>query len=99
MTLSGSHKRYLRGLAHHLGPVAQIGQKGVTEDVVEKVNHELKHHELIKVRVGSGCLEERKPLAATLSEACGAQLVQVIGRVIVLYKPRKKNPEIRLPKV
>ncbi len=99
MALNGKQKRYLRGLAHSLGPVALIGQKGVTEQVVAHVSEELEAHEIIKVRVGGGCLDEAKPLGAALSEAAGAELVQVIGHIIVLYKRRKKEPEIRLPTI
>lgn len=96
--LTTRQRQFLRGLAHSLDPVARIGQQGLTEAVVEKVNEELEAHELIKVKVGDGCLDPVKDLVALLSEQTGAVNVQVIGRVGVLYRRRKKDPEIVLPR-
>jgi len=95
--LTGKQKRYLRGLGHHLNPVVQVGQRGVHESVIEKVLEELGHHELIKLKVGQDCLETAKEAGETLAEACEASLVQVIGRMVLLYRAREKKPEIKLP--
>jgi RNA-binding protein len=97
MALTGKQLRYLRGLAHHLKPVVVTGAAGLTDAVVEKVNVELENHELIKVRIGEGPLNAREA-AQPLGEATGAVVAQVIGRIVVLYKRRKKDPEIVLPK-
>jgi len=97
MALSGPQKRFLRGLAHHIDPVVLVGQLGVTESVRKKVAIELEHHELIKVRVGRDAPEKAKQAARPLAEATGAELVQIIGHMVVLYRRRKEDPEIALP--
>jgi RNA-binding protein len=96
-SLTGKQKRYLRGLGHHLNPVVQMGQKGASEPLVLKVRHELRAHELIKIRVSSDCTESAKEAGASLAEQCDAQLVQVIGRMVLLYRGRTTDPEIELP--
>lgn len=98
MELTGKQRAYLRGLAHHLNPVVYLGPQGLSEAVVDKVNDELEHHELIKVKVGGNCLESADEAGEQLAESCRAALVQVIGHVIVLYRRRKKDPEIKLPR-
>ena len=96
-SLTGKQNRHLRALGHHLKPVVHIGQKGATDALKTKVRHELTAHELIKVKVSPDCLETAKEAGQILAEACSAHLVQVIGRIVLLYRPRPKNPEIALP--
>lgn len=96
--LSSRQRQYLRGLAHTLDPVVRIGQQGLTEAVAAKTDVELEAHELIKIKVGDNCLEEVKELIGLLAEQTQAVNVQVIGRVGVLYRRRKKDPEIVLPR-
>lgn len=98
MDLTGKQKRYLRGLAHHLNPVVALGKEGLTEAVERKTHLELEQHELVKVKVGDGCLEPASEVGVALAERCNAALVQVIGHVVVLYRRRKKDPQIVLPK-
>jgi RNA-binding protein len=98
MELTGKQKRHLRALAHELSPVAQVGREGMHEAVTRKVDTELENHELIKVKVGDGCLEDTREVAAWLADTCRAAVAQVIGRTIVLYRRRKKDPRIVLPK-
>ncbi len=97
MELSAKQKAYLRGLAHSLNPVVFVGKEGASEAVVRKVHLELLAHELVKVRVGEGAEEGMAAIATTLAEGCTAILVQRIGHVIVLYRKRKKKPDIVLP--
>lgn len=97
MHLSSKQTSYLRGLAHHLNPMVQIGKNGYTEAVVKDVARSLKDHELIKVRIG---LDERaafKDACQSLAQDTDSALVQTIGRIAVLYKP-SEEPEIALPK-
>ncbi|MCH9682972.1 MAG: ribosome assembly RNA-binding protein YhbY [Deltaproteobacteria bacterium] len=92
-TISSRARSHLRSLAHGLKPVVQIGAEGVSEAVTEAVGVALAEHELIKVKLGQGFNGERKPAARELAEAVEADLTQVIGRVIVLYRPRpEKDP-------
>lgn len=97
MELTGKQKRHLRGLAHHLNPVVHAGKEGVSEAVERKATQELEHHELIKVKLGEGCLDDKAEAAAKLAAYCGAAVVQVIGRTIVLYRRKKVEPVIVLP--
>lgn len=97
MDLTSKQRRHLRALAHHLKPVVQIGDKGVSSAVVEKTSAELENHELIKVKIGDSDMGA-KVAGPILAEHCDAGLVQVIGKTVVLYRPRKEDPEIKLPK-
>jgi len=97
MSLTAKQKAYLRGLAHPLNPVVFVGKEGASEAVVRKTHLELLAHELIKVRVGDGAEGDADTLATALAEATTATLVQRIGHVVVLYRRRKKKPDIVLP--
>lgn len=98
MELTTKQRQYLKGLAHHLKPCVQIGGNGITSALVKKTADELENHELIKVKIGEGPMKA-KEAAPILAEQTSAAVVQVIGKTIVLYLPRKKKPEITLPKV
>lgn len=95
MSLSGKQARYLRGLAHSMQPLAHVGKEGLSPGLVRKVRAELRAHELIKVRLAEQ--EDVRALATELATSSEAELVQVIGKVAVLYKRRKDEPEIVLP--
>jgi RNA-binding protein len=89
--LSSSARKTLKAKAHKLEPVVQIGAKGLTDEVVAEIERALNAHELIKVRAGS---MERGERDAALDEICGrtgAQQVQQVGKVFVLF--RKNNDE------
>ncbi|MEZ0472076.1 ribosome assembly RNA-binding protein YhbY [Luteimonas salinilitoris] len=96
--LTASQSRFLRGQAHGLKPILQIGGKGLTDAVVAEVDNALEHHELIKVRVAAGDRDERDALVADLAGRSGAALVQRIGNVAVLYRPSKDRRQIVLPR-
>ena len=89
---------HLRGLAHHLNPVVYAGKEGVSEAVERKATQELEHHELIKLKLGDGCLDDKKEAADQLAAYCNAAIVQIIGKTIVLYRRKKSDPVIVLPK-
>lgn len=97
MALTPRQVRHLRSLAHHLNPVVQIGAARVTPPVIEKVDAELDNHELIKVRIQGAERDELKDASEKLCDATGADLVQTIGRILVLYRRRKEKPSIELP--
>lgn len=96
MSLNNKQLKYLKGLGHHRHAVVQIGGKGVTEAVVAKTSEELENHELIKLKVGQGC-GAPKDIASELAEGCAAEVVQVLGRTLLLYRRRAEDPEIVLP--
>ena len=97
MELSGKQRRHLRALGHHLKPVVFVGLQDLSDALVDKVDEELGHHELIKVKVSGDCLESPKEAGELLSKSCDASLVQVIGRTVLLYRAHPDEPAITLP--
>ncbi len=95
--LTGKQKRFLRAEAHHLNPIFQVGKGSVSENQIQNINEALETKELIKVQVLNNNFEEPKDIGQQLAEGTGAELVQVIGRVIVLYKESKEHKRIELP--
>lgn len=96
--LTAAQTRFLRGQAHGLKAMLQVGGKGVTDSVVTEVEGALEHHELIKVKVAAADREERDALIGALAERAGAALVQRIGHVAVLYRPNHEKRQIVLPR-
>ncbi len=96
--LSGKEKRYLRSLANTIDPVVQVGKASVNESVLFSLNEALEARELVKVKVLKNCLDEVKDVAQELAEQSKSELVQVIGRNVVLYRPNPEKPGIELPK-
>ncbi|AJS57644.1 ribosome assembly RNA-binding protein YhbY [Paenibacillus sp. IHBB 10380] len=95
--LTGQQKRYLRSLAHHLDPVFQVGKGGTNDHLIRHIEEAIEKRELMKVTVFNSAHEDRNVIAAELAEKSGSELVQVIGKVIVLYKESKDNKQIQLP--
>ena len=95
--ISSARRRSLRAQAHHLRPVVQIGQAGLTEGVIAATQAALEQHELIKVSINSESPTERKSGAQEIGAATGAHVIQVIGRVIVLFREAEK-PKARQSK-
>jgi len=95
--LSEKQRRYLRGLAHPLGPVVRLGKEGLTEAVVKETTRALFDHELIKVKGPGGDRDARDALFATLAERTESALVHRIGNVAVLYRPRPDVKRILIP--
>jgi RNA-binding protein len=96
--LTGKHKSFLRSLAHPLKPVVQIGHQGLTDGVMSALEAALERHELIKVKVSGESEQDAAELAPAVEKATRAQVAQIIGRTLVLYRRRDDNPKIVLPK-
>lgn len=94
--LSGKQKSYLRSEAHHLQPIFQIGKGGLTEPIIKQIEEALEARELIKVSILQNCEEDKNEIAERLQEA-GIEVVQVIGKILVLYKESKEKKRILLP--
>lgn len=94
--LAGKDRRALRALGHHLKPVVQIGQQGITVGIIDAAAAALDDHELIKVKVLEGAPVDRKEAAEELARETGAELAQVLGRTFLLYKPHPTEPKIRV---
>ena len=89
--LTPSERKALKAKAHKLDPVVQIGDKGLTEQVIAEIDRALRAHELIKVRAASLDRHMRDEVFVQMAEKTGAEAVQHIGKVFVLF--RKKNDE------
>jgi RNA-binding protein len=97
MTLSNKQKQYLKGLAHPLKPVVQLGNNGLTEGVLAEIENALSFHELIKVKVPSDDKEEKQLIMDAIVGETKAILVQAIGHVLVMYRPSDER-KISIPK-
>jgi len=97
--LTGKQKRFLRAEAHHLTPIFQVGKGGVNDQMISQLRDVLEVRELIKVRILDNCEEDKNDVANALAQGTGAELVQLIGLTVVLYKESKNNKKIVLPKV
>lgn len=95
--LTGKQKRHLRSLAHHLDPIFQVGKGGVNENLILQIGEALEARELLKVSVLQNCEQDKDEVAEELTEGAGAELVQLIGKTIVLYKESVENKKIKLP--
>lgn len=96
--LSEDQKRHLRRLGHALKPVVLMGGAGLTPNVSQEIELALEHHELIKVKLVSDSREQRRLLAADIAVQAGAELVQLIGNIALLYRPNpQKKKRIALP--
>lgn len=97
-SLTNAQIRFLRGQAHGLKAMLQVGAKGVTDAVAAEVDLALEHHELIKIRVAAEDREARDAMIGDLVERTGSALVQRIGNVAVLYRQSKDHRQIVLPR-
>lgn len=96
--MTSKQRSYLKGLAMNLEPVFQIGKSSVTPENVEAISEVFNTRELVKISILKNCLDNPKEVANTVAERTRSQVVQVIGKKFVLYKPFKENPKIILPK-
>jgi len=99
--LTGKQKSFLRSEAHSFQPIIQVGKAIVTEATIETVVKALEARELIKVSVLQNCLAEPKEVAEAIADHSGAEIVQVIGRTVVLFKQSSKKANrdisVRMP--
>lgn len=96
--LSPAQTRFLRGQAHGLKALLQVGDKGISEPLIAELDGALEHHELIKVKVGGEDRDQRQAMIAELTQRSGATLVQRIGHTAVLYRPSRERRQIVLPR-
>lgn len=94
---TGKQRRHLRGLGHTLKPTAMVGQHGLTDALADAVDAVLERHELVKVKLTEGAPCSPAATALWLHRATGGDSVQILGKTVLVYRRRKKDPEIRLP--
>lgn len=93
--LTGQQRKHLRGLAHALRPVVQVGEAGLSGAVLGALDAALRDHELVKVRLRQP--EDKKAAARELAERSGAHLCGVVGHTVILYRRREDDPKIEVP--
>lgn len=98
MKLSEARKKHLRGLGHKLKPLIMIGDAGLSDAVYAEYASTIDHHELIKVRIRVGDRDTRDEIIKDLSARSGAELVQRVGNVALLYLPNPERQRITLPR-
>lgn len=97
--MTSKQRAYLKGLAMTMDPIFQIGKNSLTPEFTKAVQEALEARELIKISVLQNCLDDPKELAGMIAERTRSQVVQVIGKKIVLYKEGKDDKKkIILPK-
>lgn len=94
--LTGKNRSYLRAEANSLNPVVHVGKEGITEAVIEQLNEALEDHELLKVRILESTGRTTRSAAEELATASGADLVQVIGGIAVLFRQRDEDSNFKL---
>ncbi len=95
MPLSSQDIKRLRRIGHHLKAILILGDKGLTETFSEELNARLEDHELIKVKVNAETREDRAEIVSALCAQSGAELIQRIGNIALLYRAAQKpNPKL-----
>ena len=89
--LTNPQKKQLRSLGHELAPVVLAGREGLSANLIAATRAAFKTRELIKIKIGQNAPIEREEAAAELARQSGSALVQLVGRVLLLYRP---NPEL-----
>ena len=98
MKLTNNQKKYLRSMAHDLKPFVMIGQHGLSDSVVNELESTLLNHELLKIKLRVSDRKEKQQIVDKIILLSKAVLVQVIGGVLVIYRPFEDNPNIILPR-
>lgn len=95
--MTSKQRAYLKSLASTMDVILNIGKSSLTPEMVDAVDEALSARELIKIGVLKNCADDPKDLAQMLSERTHSTVVHVIGKKLVLFRPDKKKPKIKLP--
>ena len=96
--MTSKQRAYLRGLANKLDAIFQIGKNGINDNLIKQLDDALEARELIKITVLETAPDSSKNLSIDISAKTNSIVVQVIGNKITLFRPRKKDSKIELPK-
>ena len=94
--MTSKQRFYLKGLAMTMDPIFQIGKSSVTPELTAAIAEALEARELIKITVLKNCLDDGRSIAEVLAERTRSEVVQVIGKKIVLYKPAKDEAKRKI---
>lgn len=97
--MTSKQRAYLKSLAMEMDPIVNIGKASVTPELVTAVDEAINKRELIKLSVLKNCMDDPKELADVIAERTHSEVVQVIGKKIVLYRKNKDKPRIELPNI
>ncbi len=89
--LTGKQKRFLRGEAHHLNAIFQIGKDGLHEKQIQGIDEALEARELMKVKILETCTTPKDKIADVLAKQTQSEVVQILGRTIILYRESDKE--------
>ena len=95
--MTSKQRAYLKSLASSPEPIFQVGKSSLTPQITEAIGESFHTRELVKIAVLKNCMDDPREIAQLVAERTHSQVVQVIGKKIVLYKPDKDNPRIQLP--
>jgi len=95
--MTGKQKQYLRALAHPLKPLVNLGKQGLSPETIREIETQLLDHELIKLKVLESCPLSKKECTDKLSGVSEIDVIQVIGKTIVLFSPHPEEPKIKFP--
>ena len=98
MEFTSKQRSYLKGLASNEDAIFQIGKSSITPSMIQAIDDAIEKRELIKISVLKNCMDDPRELADIVAERTHSNVVIVIGKKIVLYRPNRKNPKIVLPK-
>jgi RNA-binding protein len=95
--MTSKQRAYLGSLASTMDPIFQIGKASLTPEIIEALDAALEKRELIKISVLKNCIDDQKEIAGMIAERTHSTVVKVIGKKMIIYRPAKKNPKIKLP--
>ncbi len=96
--MTSKQRSYLKGLSSNLTSIFQIGKASLTPEFISAIDDAIEKRELVKISVLKNCADDPHELAEMIAGRTHSEIVIVIGKKIVLYRPNKKNPKIELPK-
>ena len=94
--MTSKQRSYLKSMASTMNPLFQIGKASLTPEVIIAIDEALEKRELIKINVLKNCMDDPNAIAEVIGERTHSEVVQVIGKKMVFYRPAKK-PKIELP--
>lgn len=96
--MTSKQRAYLKSKAMTIDPIFQVGKQSVTTELIGAIAEAVEKRELIKLHVLKNCLDDPKEIANVIAERTQSEVVQVIGKKIVLFKQKKKDSSYTLPR-
>ena len=95
--MTSKQRAYLMSLANSIDPIFQIGKASLTPEIIDAIDSAIEKRELIKVSVLKNCIDDPNEIATVIGERTHSTVVKVIGKKMIFYRKKKKNPKIKLP--